>query len=104
MRCALAQANYWAEHAMAAFGAMRAHPAIEDARAVLDWIGDRESFTKHDVYRQMHRRFPTSASASPALSVLEDHGYIRLADSGAAPRRPGRKTVTYEVHPGAVTR
>lgn len=40
---AITQARYWAEHAMAAFGAMRAHPATEDARAVLEWIGDRNS-------------------------------------------------------------
>ena len=38
MERAIMQARYWAEHAMAAFGAMRAHPALDDARAVLDWI------------------------------------------------------------------
>jgi len=101
MNRAIVQARYWAEHAMAAFGAMRAHPALDDARAVLDWIGDRTSFTERDVYRALHRRFPTSAQAAVALSVLEDHGYIRRPE---APRRPGRKAVTYDVHPQAVTR
>jgi hypothetical protein len=103
MARAIQQGRYWVEHAMAAFGAMRAHPALEDARAVLDWIGDKESFKERDVYRAMHRRFPTSASALPALSVLDDHGYIRRVED-AAPPRPGRKAVAYEVHPQAVTR
>ena len=103
MARAIAQGLYWVEHAMAAFGAMRAHPAIEDARAVIEWIGDRKSFKERDVYRAMHRRFPTSASALPALSVLDDHGYIRRVEDQAPPR-PGRKTVAYEVHPKAVTR
>lgn len=38
MARAIVQARYWAEHAMAAFGVMRAHPAVDEARAVLDWI------------------------------------------------------------------
>jgi len=101
MERAIAQARYWAEHARAAFGAMRAHPAIEDARAVLEWIGERKAFTQRDVHRGMHRRFETAPEAATALSVLEDHGYIRRADS---PRGPGRKTITYDVHPKAVTR
>lgn len=101
MARAITQSRYWAEHAMAAFGAMRAHPAIDDARAVLDWIGARTSFTERDVYRTMHRRFPTSAAAAVAISVLEDHGYIRR---GEVPRGPGRRPVVYDVHPQAVTR
>lgn len=98
---AVVQAHYWTEHAMAAFGVMRAHPALGDAQAILEWIGDRTSFTKRDVYRALHRRFETSDQAGAALAVLEDHGYIRLGDT---PRGLGRKTVTYEVHPEAVTR
>jgi hypothetical protein len=96
MARAITQARYWVDHAMAAFGAMRAHPALDDARSVLDWIGDRTTFSERDVYRAMHRRFPTSAQAAPALSVLEDHGYIRRTP---APRRPGRRTANYEVYP-----
>jgi hypothetical protein len=96
MQRAIILARYWAEHAMAAFGAMRAHPAIEDARAVLEWIGDRKSFTQRDVHRGMHRRFETAPEAATALGVLEDHGYIRRVDT---PRGPGRKTITYDVHP-----
>ncbi len=103
MERAIMQARYWAEHAMAAFGAMRAHPALDDARAVLDWIraNDREKFTQRDVHRALHRRFETAANAATALSVLEDHGYIRQA---AAPNRTGRKPIAYDVHPEAVTR
>ena len=101
MRRAISQARYWAEHAMAAFGAMRAHPAIDDARAALEWIIHREPptgpVTQRDVHRSLSRRFPTAADARVALDVLEEHGYIRQVP---APRGPGRKSVAYEVHPG----
>jgi hypothetical protein len=39
-----------------------------------------------------------------ALAVLDDHGYIRLTETDPGVRRPGRRTVAYEVHPQAVTR
>lgn len=102
MARAIVQARYWAEHAMAAFGVMRAHPAVDEARAVLDWIavGKQDRFTRRDVHRALHRTFATSAQAASALAVLEDHGYIRRA---AVPRGPGRRTVRFEVHPRAVT-
>ena len=103
MRCALAQANYWAEHAMAAFGAMRAHARTEDARAVLEWIGDRQRLTLRDVHRGMQRRFATAQDALATLTFLEDHGYMRRLPDLDASRR-GRKPVAYEVHPQAVTR
>ncbi len=103
MARAITQARYWAQHALAAFGAMRAHPAVDDARTVLDWInaGNRESFTQRDVQRALHRTFATAADAATALTVLEDHGFIRRA---AARRGPGRRPVCFEVHPQAVTR
>ncbi|HUY47763.1 MAG TPA: YfjI family protein [Streptosporangiaceae bacterium] len=104
MTRAITQARYWAEHAMTAFGAMRAHPAIDDARAVLEWIRSRDEpvkpFTQRDVHRVLQRRFPTAPAAACALDVLEDHGYIRRAE---VPRGPGRKPVIYDVHPRAVT-
>ena len=104
MARAIEQARYWADHAMAAFGAMRQHAALDEARAILDWIGDHKTFTVRELHRSMHRRFETSASLAAPLSVLDDHGYIRLADTEPGPKRPGRRTVTYEVHPQAVTR
>jgi hypothetical protein len=104
MERAITQARYWAEHAMAAFGVMRAHPALDDARAVLEWLRGRDKpaagFTQRDVHRALQRRFPTAKDAATALGVLEEHGYTRQIE---APRGPGRKPIAYEVHPSGVT-
>jgi hypothetical protein len=104
MARAITQARYWTDHAMAAFGAMRAHPAIEDARAVLDWLRNRSEpasrFTQRDVHRAMTRRFPSAADVAVPLRVLEDHGYVRRA---AVPSGPGRKPVIFDLHPEALT-
>jgi Protein of unknown function (DUF3987) len=101
---AIRQARYWTEHAMVAFGAMRAHPAIDDARTVLEWIISREdpggNFTQREVQRGLPRRFPTAATAACALGVLEEHGYIRRP---GASRGPGRPAITFEVHPKVLT-
>jgi hypothetical protein len=104
MSRALEQADYWAEHAMAAFGAMRAHARTEDARAVLEWItaNHKKEFSLRDVHRGLHRRFETALEAQAAMSFLDDHGYVRrLPDE---PGRRGPKPVRFEVHPEAVTR
>jgi hypothetical protein len=98
MTCALQQADYWAEHAMAAFGAMRAHARTEDARAVLEWTGDRKRFTLREVHRGMQRRFASAQEVLATLTFLEDHGYIRRLPDLDTSRR-GRKPVAYEVHP-----
>ena len=81
MERAIIQSRYWADHAMAAFGAMRAHPAIDDARAVLEYLSHRDDprvlFTQREVHRGMQRRFERAKDVATALSVLEEHGSIR---------------------------
>lgn len=104
MERAIIQARYWADHAMGAYGAMRSHPRVEDARAVLDWIASKaplESFSRRDVLRSLHRRLCTADAVGAALGVLREHGYIRPAEVLAG---PGRKSDRYDVHPQAVTR
>lgn len=88
-------ARYYAEHAMAAFGVMRAHPLLDDARAVLEWIGERKDFKPRDVLRAM-RRFSTTDEVSAVLHLLEDHGFIRLAPTTAT---RGRPSIVYQVNP-----
>lgn len=96
MRRAVDLARYYAEHAMAAFGVMRAHPMLDDARAVLEWIGDRKEFKPREVHRSLHRRFETADDVTKVLILLEQHGYIRMAES---PSTGGRKPIVYHVHP-----
>ncbi|MEU3168963.1 YfjI family protein [Streptosporangium sp. NPDC006930] len=89
-------AKYYAEHAMAAFGVMRAHPLLDKAHAVLEWIGERKDFKPRDVHRAMHRRFDGAEEVSAVLRLLEDHGYIRQAEVAST---GGRKPVVYHVSP-----
>lgn len=106
MARAIDLSRYYVAHACAAFGVMRAHPGIEDARAVLEKLNERDdpraNFTLREIHRSMHRRFERAADAANALTLLEDHGYIRrVPDTSTG----GRRSVQYEVNPqGAVTR
>lgn len=88
-------ARYYAEHAMAAWGVMRAHPMLDAARAVLEWIGERADFKPRDVLRSM-RRFESVDEVNPVLELLEDHAYIRQR-----PPTPtgGRRSIVYDVNP-----
>lgn len=100
MERAITLAKYYVEHAMAAFGVMRAHPALDDARSVLAWIGDRTEFKPRDVQRALSR-FTTAEDVAKPLALLEDHGYIRRAPEVTT---GGRRPVVYEVHPGVAKR
>lgn len=94
--------DYYAAHALAAFDHMGTNPALDDARAVTDWITRQrtETFTKRDAFRGLPRgRFPTVDRLDPALDLLEQHGHIaRAADPPrAGPGRP--PSPTFHIHP-----
>ncbi|MBB5075834.1 YfjI family protein [Nonomuraea endophytica] len=95
MSRAIELARYYTEHAMAAYGVMRAHPRLEDAQAVLTWIGERKDFTQREAHRGMHRKFKTAADLTAVLALLEDHGYIRRK---VEPSTGGRKPTRYEAN------
>ncbi|GAB3969998.1 hypothetical protein GCM10029978_042470 [Actinoallomurus acanthiterrae] len=90
MRRAVDLARYFAEHTMVAFGVMRAHPALDDARSVLEWIGERTGFKQREVQRALHRRFETVDGVAKALALLEDHGYI-VTNGGGRVAGPARR-------------
>jgi hypothetical protein len=96
MQRAITLARYYTGHAMAAFGVMRAHPLLDDARAVLEWIGERKDFKPRDIHRAMRRRFETAEDVSAVLRLLDDHGYIRQVPTVST---GGRKPVVYQVNP-----
>lgn len=95
-------ARYLIPHADAVLTMIEANEktAEDDARYVLRWIrrhGLRE-FTKRDVQRHGHRRFPHVDDADPALAELTRRGYIRPkpTQSGGSGRLP---SPAYEVNP-----
>lgn len=97
---AIILADYFSLHAVAVFDMMNADELIADARAVADWMGDREEFTRRDVHRAFQSRFPKVGDIDPVLELLEEHGWIRRRQE--PPPGPGRPpSPTYLVNPGA---
>jgi len=95
--------HYFLAHALAVFDTMSADPTIDDARAVLHWIGrtNQTAFSRRDAFSALSRsRFRKVADLDPALTLLDDHGFIRTrprpAATGGRPASP-----TWEVHPRA---
>ncbi|MBO2453652.1 DUF3987 domain-containing protein [Actinomadura barringtoniae] len=95
--------EYYTHHAQAAYDAIGADPATNDARALLDWI-QRTATTRFTAREVIHalKRFRKVADLEPALHVLESHGWIRRLPT--PPKAgPGRKAgTTYEAHPNAI--
>src|SRR6266487_3765444 len=88
--------------ALPVFDWMGLDPALDDARAVLDWLCKARpaTFTRRGAFTALSRsRFRKVGDLDPALDLLEQHGYIRPLPE--EPRTgPGRRpSPTYLVHP-----
>jgi hypothetical protein len=86
-------AGYLVEHARAVFDLMGADPRGDDARWLLDWISraNLAQFTRRDAHAAAPRgRFPKATSLDPALSLLEEHGWLRRVDADPVRPRGGR--------------
>lgn len=101
---AWAVGEYLIQHALAAFGEMRADPRLMLARRILGWI-ERKALTEFTLRecQQAHkgsRALLTAEELQPALAVLTEHGYIRAAGGGQATGgRPS--SAAYAVNPAA---
>ncbi|WP_433010302.1 YfjI family protein [Kribbella sp. CA-294648] len=100
--------RYYLDHALAVYDLMgRSHPDLDDAREVLAWIAKhchktgRRTFSRRDALNGLNgrTRFATVADLEPALTVLIDHGHIRLAESKST---GGRPSIAYDVHPATL--
>ncbi len=93
--------TYYLGHALAVFDLMGADPMIEHARAALEWIVRRDTFTRRDLFTAIRRgRFRKVTELDPVLDLLSAHGFIR---PGPAPPPTGGRPASppYEVHPRA---
>ena len=105
MENAIRAGGYFARHALAAFDGMGADPALDGARAALQWIkrNGEATFTRRALHRGLQSRFRKAADLEPALAILQDHGWIAAAaqapDSG--PGRP--RSATYDVNPALLS-
>ncbi|MFE2681883.1 YfjI family protein [Streptomyces mirabilis] len=102
MRAAIALAEYFISHSLAAFDSMGADRIAERARTVLEALrthGWRE-VSKRDLMVKLSRSdFRTANDLDPVLALLEDHGYVRaqaVQRTGGRGRPPSPR---YLVHP-----
>ena len=97
--------TYFAEHARAALGLL-GESETGDASYVLDYLARKgiENFTIRSLHVELPRgRFTTAEDVSAAVTVLDDHGYVRAR---LQPERqgPGRRpSPGYDVHPQVTT-
>jgi len=83
LTAAIRLADYLIEHARAVFDLMGADPRTDDARWLLDWITrtNQIQFSRRDAQMATPRgRFPKATDLEPALSLLEEHRYLRRVD------------------------
>jgi replicative DNA helicase len=86
-------AVYFIEHARAVFDLMGADPRVDDACWLLDWISrtNRTQFSRRDAHAAAPRgRFRKAADLEPALTVLEEHGWLRRLDADPPGPKGGR--------------
>ncbi|MFC5664098.1 DUF3987 domain-containing protein [Kitasatospora misakiensis] len=103
MAAAVELGDYFTAHALAVFEAMGADSTVTRAATVLDVCRDNRwrTVSRRDLFTKLSRTdFPTAADLDPALSLLEEHGYLRLEAVLPRPRTRGRKpSPRYEIHP-----
>jgi hypothetical protein len=89
---AIRLAGYLVEHAWAGFDLMGADPRVDDARWLLDWINrtNQAQFSRRDAHQAARGRFRKATDLEPALSVLEEHGWLRRVDADPARPKGGR--------------
>ncbi|MET9483511.1 YfjI family protein [Streptomyces sp. NPDC006638] len=94
--------DYFTAHALEVFDAMGADPAQEAAHTVLSHLRENQTpeFTKRPLFRDLPRGdFPAMADLDPALSLLEEHGWIRQQPQPARTGRGRPPSPRYQTHP-----
>jgi replicative DNA helicase len=99
---AIELARYFREHALIVFGLMGELPEQRRAMSILEWLRGRqvdelELLTVRDVHRSRGKG-TTAAQVKTALTLLEQHGYVRLERQPIA-KQGGRPTERVHVNP-----
>jgi replicative DNA helicase len=95
--------EYYTAHTLAAFDTMTTDPTTERANHLLDWIGKTGAtrFNARDAFTGLSRtQFPKMNDLEPALTLLEQHGYLRRLPTPPNTGRGRPPAPIYEVHPG----
>ncbi|MFF2659294.1 YfjI family protein [Kitasatospora sp. NPDC058032] len=103
MSAATRLGDYFTAHALHVFDAMGADPGRDAARLLLDHLraNPLPAFTKRDLFRAVSRAdFRTISDLTPALDVLEEHGWLRQQAPPPRTTRGGRPpSPRYQLHP-----
>ena len=88
MRAALTIGDYLADHALVAFEFMGGDPIHEAATHALAWIdrNEKTQFSLRDAHQALKGRYRDVADIENALSVLEEHGYVRKISETTHPQ------------------
>ncbi|MBX3405015.1 MAG: DUF3987 domain-containing protein [Phycisphaeraceae bacterium] len=107
MEAALAWVPYLIGNERAVASVVDADPAVRQAKKLAEWIRATESrvITKRDVFLALRgSEFKRAADAEPALRLLEECGWIRLAaQEDRRPRRGRPASPSFEVNPAVLT-
>ncbi len=101
IKAAITVARWAIRHAEAAFSLMGGASAeTTGAIRVWEWIQRHRmsTFTARDVWQALRRQFDRRSDLDAAFGVLVDRGYIRMLNR--LERRPGPKSIMFEVRPG----
>lgn len=98
MLSALEIADTLIPHALTIFRLMETDPEVENAKHVLRWIerGNLSHFSQREIHNALQRKFPRIEALKPALQILTERHYIRVAPREAVSHRP---SVKYQVNP-----
>lgn len=103
MAAATELGDYFTAHALEVFDDMGSDPAQETAHQLLTHIREQrlEGFTKRELFRGLSRGdFPAMTDLDPALTLLEEHGWVRQQPLPPRTGRGGRPpSPRYDTHP-----
>lgn len=73
--------DFFIPHALTAFAAMGADPALEAARKLLGWVerNTKTSFSLRDAHQDLRKHHLTPPQLEKAALLLVEHGYLRPA-------------------------
>jgi hypothetical protein len=91
-------------HCLATFALIERNPEIGKAQRIIAWIFRRRSpfFTARECFRAHQTLFTRMTSMMPTLTLLEQHGYIRIDRQGSSGGRPPSELC--EVNPAILGR
>jgi replicative DNA helicase len=74
--------RYLIEHALAAFGVMKASPEMENAQHVVKWLKTKQikEFGRPDAHKALEHHFKSVEDLKPILDFLEEYGYVWMCN------------------------